>query len=90
MSAAHSRRRERDVTHRVGAILRLYSVAIEQEPHRGGRLALTFAKGVHQLLQRRGPLDLEENLVVVVRHLDVQVLGRLGILGLVGWRGRCR
>jgi len=58
--------------------------AVEQESDRVWGLALSLAEGIHQLLQRRGPLDLEEYLVVVIGDLDVQVLARAGrSLGLL-------
>lgn len=53
-------------------------------------LALTLAEGVHELLELGGALDLEENLVVVVGDLDVQVLGLLRLLILLGGRRRWR
>lgn len=40
---------------------------------------MTLAEGVHELREGGGALDLEEDLVVVVRDLDVQVLA----LGLI-------
>lgn len=46
-------------------------------------LSLAVAEGVHELLELGGALDLEENLVVVVRDLDVQVLRLLRRLFLV-------
>jgi len=65
------------------------SGAVEEEAHAGEGLALTLAEGVHELLQLGGALDLEEDLVVVVGHLDVQVLGlRLRcvvLISVVGW-----
>lgn len=36
---------------------------------------MAFAEGVHKLLKLRCALDLEENFVVVISHLNVQVLG---------------
>lgn len=43
--------------------------------------ALTLAESVHEFRESSGTLNLEEHFVVVVRHLDVEVLG----LGLVFW-----
>lgn len=48
---------------------------------------MTFAECVHQLLELRGALDLEEDFVVVVGDLDVQVLG-IGRLGRRSSSGR--
>lgn len=59
------------LAHRVGTITGLHSVAIEEKTDGVGRFALTLAKGVHQLFQLGRSLDLEEDLIVVVRHLDV-------------------
>lgn len=71
------------ITYRVGGVALLNSLALEQETHGLDVLALSFAKGSHQLLKLSGTLDLEEHFVVVVRDLDVQVLatGR-GVLSL--------
>lgn len=52
---------------------------IEEKSNRGGCFSLTLAEGVHELREGGGALDLEEDLVVVVRDLDVQVLA----LGLI-------
>lgn len=50
-------------------------------------LALALAEGIHQLLELRGALDLEEDLVVVVGNLDVEVLGlRWPFVLIWGWR----
>lgn len=50
------------------------SLAIEKKSHRSRVLALSLAESIHQLLEFRTPLDLEEDLIVVVSDLDVQVL----------------
>ena len=77
------------VTHDVRGVAGVDSGAVEEEAHAGEGLALTLAEGVHELLQLGGALDLEEDLVVVVGHLDVQVLGlRLRcvvLISVVGW-----
>ena len=52
----------------------MYALAFEQEPDRRGVLALSLAEGVHKLLKLGRALNLEEDFVVVVRHLDVEVL----------------
>jgi len=44
-------------------------------------LSLTLTEGVHELRESGGAFDLEEDLVVVVCHFDVEVFG----FGLVVW-----
>jgi hypothetical protein len=61
-------------THSLGCVSGLHACTLEQEAHAIQRLALTVAKGRHQLLELCRLLDLEEDFVVVVRHLNVQVL----------------
>lgn len=77
-------------THHLRVVLRVHSVAVVEEAHGVRALAGTLAKGVHELLELGGALDLEEHLVVVVGDLDVQVLGLLRrlFLLLAGGRGR--
>jgi hypothetical protein len=65
-------------THGIRGIARLHALALEEEPDRVERLALPLAERRHELLQLGAALDLEKHLVVVVRHLDVEVLGRAG------------
>ena len=77
-------------THHLGVVGRVDSGAVEKEADASEGLSLTLAKGVHELLQLGCALDLEEDLVVVVGHLDVEVLGLLGSLVLVGGGGRGR
>lgn len=77
-------------THHLGVVGRVDSGAVEEEADASEGLALTLAEGVHELLQLGCALDLEEDLVVVVGHLDVEVLGLLGSLVLVGGGGRGR
>lgn len=62
-------------TYRIGSVGWLNALALEEEADRVQSLALTLTEGTHKLLELRGPLDLEEDLVVVVGHLDVEVLG---------------
>ena len=61
-------------TYRVRRIGRLYTLSLEQESDGLEALALPLAKRGHELLELGRPLDLEENLVVVVRDLDIQML----------------
>ena len=49
---------------------------------------MAFAEGIHELRKGGGALDLEENLVVVVRNLDVQMLALGLFVGIAtGTRG---
>jgi len=82
--------RERDEeqkTYSIGRVCGLDSGAVKEEPHRGEALALALAPRVHKLLELGTALDLEEDLVVVVRHLDVEVLGAGRRLLLLVGRG---
>jgi len=57
-------------------------LSVEKESHTGRSFALTLAEGIHELLELGGTLDLEVDFVVVVGHLNVEVLAALGLL----WR----
>ena len=61
----------------------IYSSAIEQKATASNVLALTFTKGIHQLLQLCCALDLEEDFIVVVGDLDVEVFRLLWLLRLL-------
>ena len=74
---------QRSGTYYIRGIGRLYASTIEQETNGARLLPLTITEGVHKFLEGSGTLDLEEDLVVVVRHLDVEMLG--GRLWLVIW-----
>ena len=65
-------------TYRIWAVFRADSLAIKQESHCLNLFALSFAESVHQLLQLCRPLDLEEDLVVVIGNFYVQMLGWWG------------
>ena len=67
-------------THGLWVIGRVDSLAVKEESHTGRGFALTLAEGIHELLELGGTLDLEVDLVVVVGHLNVQVLAALGLL----------
>ena len=69
----------------------LNALAIEQESDTLRILATPFAKGIHELLELSRALDLEEDFVVVVCHFDVEMLGVLGFVLVVGavWRSCC-
>jgi hypothetical protein len=60
--------------------------ALKEKSARSDGLALAFAEGSHEFLELGGPLDLEEDLVVVIGNLDVEMLGVCGRLG--GGAGR--
>ena len=71
-------------TNSIWRIRWLDSATIKEEANGGGVLPLAFAEGVHELLELGGALNLEEDLVVVVGNFDVEVLGLLWALVLVG------
>lgn len=74
-------------TYSIGGVSRLDALALEEEPDRAQSLALALAEGAHELLELGGLLDLEEDLVVVIGHLDVEVFGLGGgLLGLTHGR----
>jgi hypothetical protein len=70
-------------SYRVRVVVWCDTLAIEQKSHARDVLSLAVAEGVHELAESRGALDFEEDLVVVVRHLDVQVLALARIFGLL-------
>lgn len=61
--------------YRVRSVGGLHALALEDESDGSKRLSLAIAEGIHELLKLGRALDLEEDFVVVVRHLDVEVLG---------------
>jgi len=67
-------RRRRVLTYRVGAILRLDPLSVKEEAHTRDVLALPVAECIHKFPELSAPLDLEENLIVVVGDLDIEVL----------------
>lgn len=88
-------------TYRLGVVGRLHTLSVEEEAHTRNVLALTVAKGVHELLQLSSSLDLEEDLIVVVRNLNIKVLRlscvfrllhivRAAVVGHGGGGGRSR
>lgn len=58
-------------TYGIGAVLGAHSSTIEEESDSGGLFSLAVAEGIHKLFKLRGPLDLEEDLVVIIGDLDV-------------------
>lgn len=65
---------QRSTTYSIWTIGPLNTTAIKEEADGAGCFALSLAEGVHQFLQGSGALDLEEDLVVVVRDLDIEML----------------
>lgn len=57
------------------AICQANPCAFKQEAKGGWRFALSLTECVHELLQLGGPLDLEEDLIVIIGNFDIQVLG---------------
>lgn len=70
-------------TYRLGIIGRLYTLPLEEKADTRDVLALPVAKRIHKLLQLGGSLDLEEDLIIVVRDLDVEVLRLTCVLWLL-------
>jgi len=71
----------------IWAISGLNATAVKEKPHGIRRLSLSLTERVHELLERCRTLDLEEDLVVIVSHLDVQMLRCWGIFWLLRARG---
>ena len=63
------------MTHRIGRVAWLDTLAFKKEAHRADCLALTLTECRHQLLKLGAALNLEEDLIVVVGNFDVEVLG---------------
>lgn len=75
-------------TYRVWVVCSCYALTVEQESYARDILSLAVAESVHELAKGSGALDLEEDLVVVIRHLDVEVLALATILRLLLHVGR--
>lgn len=60
---------------RLGVVGCVDALPVEEKADASRGLALALTESVHKLLELRGPLDLEEDFVVVIRHLNVKVLG---------------
>ena len=73
-------------TYGIWRVCWLNAHSLEQESNRRCSLALTLTEGIHELLQIGSSLDLEENLVVVIRDFDVEVLIGRWLL----WFAACR
>lgn len=78
--SANARAEEDRATHSLRVVGGVDSLAVEEESHTGRGLSLTLAESIHELLELGGALDLEVDFVVVVGHLDVEVLAALGLL----------
>ena len=61
-------------TYRLWVVCRLHTLAVKEETHTRNVLALAITERIHEFLELGSPLDLEEHLVVVIRHLDIKVL----------------
>jgi hypothetical protein len=77
------KRRRQTTTYRIRVVLGSDTLAVEQKSNAGNVLSLAVAKGIHELSEGGGTLNLEKHLVVVVRDLDVQVFALPAVLGLV-------
>lgn len=77
----------RGCTHGVRAVGGVDSRTVEEKSNGGGCFSLALAKGIHELGKSGGALDLEEDLVVVVRDLDVQVLALGLVVGIAAGSG---
>jgi hypothetical protein len=71
------------ITYSLGVIRRVHSLPVEEETNTRDVLALTVAERIHEFLELGSPLNLEEDLVVVIRHLDVEVFRLAGVLRLL-------
>lgn len=69
-----------DGTYSVRGVLGANASSVKEEADSRGLFSLTVAERVHELLQLRRALDLEEDLVVVICHFNVQMLGGGGFL----------
>jgi hypothetical protein len=75
-------------TYRVWVVCSCYALTVEQESYARDILSLAVAEGVHKFTEGSGALDLEEDFVVVIGHLDVKVLALAAILRLLLHVGR--
>ena len=75
-------------TYIVWSIWRIHPLSIEEEAAALRCLALPLTERIHELLQLRGSLDLEEHFVVVVCDLDVDMawLLRFFCRPITAWR----
>ena len=71
------------ITYSLGVVRRVHSLPVEEETNTRDVLALTVAERIHEFLELGSPLNLEEDLVVVIRHLDVEVFRLASVLRLL-------
>jgi len=62
------------MTDNLRVIRGIHARAVVEEATALHTLALTLTESIHKLLQLRSTLDFEEDLVVVVRDLNIEVL----------------
>ena len=68
----------------VWGVLRIDTTTVEKESDLVESFALTFAERIHQFAEWCGTLDLEEDLIVVIRDLDIEVLADRSLWLLTG------
>lgn len=81
------RRKLEEKTYTLRTVGRVHTSPIEKEADAGRLLPLAITKCIHELLESRCTLDLKEDLVVVVGHLDVQVFRCRRFFWFAGPRG---
>ena len=75
--------RSRGITHSFRTVGALNTTAVEEEANGARSLALSLAESIHQFLESSGPLDLEEDLVVVVGDFDIEMIAGCTALWLL-------
>lgn len=63
----------REETHQLRVVGGVDALTVEEEATALRLLALSLAEGIHELLQLCRALDLEEDFIVVIGHLDIKV-----------------
>jgi hypothetical protein len=82
-TGAQIKAHQTEFAYSLGVVGRVHSLPVKEEANTRDVLALTVAERIHELLELGSPLDLEEDLVVVIRHLDVEVFRLAGVLRLL-------
>lgn len=73
-------------TYSIGRVARLNALSFEQEANRVNALPLSLAECRHEFLELSRAFDLEKDLIIIVRDLDVEMFAWGGSLGPVtGW-----
>ena len=67
-------------TYRVGCVIGLNTLPLEQEPDRVHSFALALAKSRHEFVEFGTALNFEEDLIIVIGNFDVQMLAINGRL----------